>query len=124
VCRAEFAWPCAEAVSVVMCESSGDWGAYNAGGSYGLFQIQAYWHLDKLEMVTGSRDPSLLFDVATNLAVADMIYRDQGWLPWTCRSAIRGARRGNVTAAGSACRRVLPYYPVLPSPRSPSWRRA
>lgn len=69
----------------MMCESGGNPNAYNAGGSWGLMQIQAFWHLDKLEAITGSRDPNLLFDPAINLAVANIIYLDSGWQPWSCQ---------------------------------------
>ena len=85
VCAPAYAWRCDDALRIAMCESGGNPAAYNPSGSYGLMQIQAYWHLDKLEAVTGSRDPALLFDAAINLAVADIIYRDSGWAPWSCR---------------------------------------
>ena len=84
-CAPQYAWDCGAALAVIACESGGNPAAYNPSGSYGLMQIQAYWHLDKLEAVTGSRDPALLFDAELNLVVADIIYRDSGWLPWSCR---------------------------------------
>ena len=84
-CRAEFSWPCGEVVSVAGCESGFDPNAHNPSGSYGIMQIQAYWHMDKLRRVTGSGDVTLLFDPLVNLAIADIIYRDGGWSAWSCR---------------------------------------
>ena len=67
-----------------MCESGGDWNARN-GDHFGGFQIAARWHLDKLERVTGSRDPNLLFTPSVNIAVAAIIYADSGWSAWSCQ---------------------------------------
>ena len=89
---AGFSWPCAEAEAIVYgptpsCptgESSGDWNARN-GDHYGGFQIAARWHLDKLERVTGSRDPNLLFVPAINIAVAYEIWSADGdFSAWSC----------------------------------------
>jgi hypothetical protein len=78
-----YAWDCATAIRVFTCESGLE-STYNPSGSYGIAQIQWSWHRDKLMSVAGSDDPNLLFDPAINLAVAWMIYSDQGWGPWTC----------------------------------------
>ena len=85
ICGAPYTWDCDEALRVFGCESGLNPAAYNPSGSYGLTQIQAYWHLDKLERITGSRDPALLFDAKINLDVAEIIYRDGGWSAWSCR---------------------------------------
>ena len=66
------------------CESGLDPTAHNPGGSYGLAQIQAAWHMDKLYRVTGSYDVNQLFDPVVNLKVADIIYRDGLWSAWSC----------------------------------------
>ena len=92
LCAPGFSWPCAEAEAIVYgptpsCptgESSGDWSAVN-GTSYGGFQINWPYHLDKLERVTGSRDPELLFVPAVNIAVAyDIWNADGGFSAWSC----------------------------------------
>lgn len=84
-CRAEYAWRCEDVTAVGFCESHWQWDAVNPSGSYGGLQIQAYWHMDKLYAVTGSRDINLLLVPWVNLAVADIIYRDSGWAPWSCQ---------------------------------------
>ncbi len=96
-----FAWPIAEVLLVIYgptppnaqapggCpngESGGNPGALN-NGNYGLLQISAV-HVGKLERVTGSRDLTLLFEPAVNIAVGWLVYAESGggsWLPWSCR---------------------------------------
>lgn len=79
-----YAWDCGTALRVFGCESGLTADAYNSGGSYGVAQIQWYWHREKLRAVAGSDNPSLLFDPNINLDVAWIIYADQGWGPWSC----------------------------------------
>lgn len=71
-------WPCAQALAVMKCESSGNPMATN-GGNLGLFQISAIhgWR------VGGNLDA--LLDAETNVQVAHQIWREQGWGPWSCK---------------------------------------
>lgn len=62
-------------MSVAMCESTMNAGAYNAG-NYGLFQIHHASHWDKVESAEA------LFDPVINVAVAHQIWLDSGWVPW------------------------------------------
>ena len=77
-----------EAYAIAWCESRGDDRAVN-GTSYGRYQINYPYHLDKLEAVTGRRDPNLLFDPAINEAVARLVYAASGntWSAWACAYA-------------------------------------
>lgn len=71
-----YGWPCAEALSVMQCESGGRNVQNASGGPFiGPFQL---W--------TGhARAGENLWDVATNVAVAYRIWSAQGWGPWECR---------------------------------------
>lgn len=81
-----YPWPASEVERVIGCESGGNPGAEN-GTNIGLLQINWPYHLDQLAAVTGKRDWQLLFDPAVNLAVAYLIWRDEGgnWSAWACR---------------------------------------
>lgn len=83
----QYPWPVQEVERVMMCESGGDPSAYNPSGSYGLLQIQEFYHRDKLMAAAGSDDPALLFDPAINVAVGWRVYVAAGhtFLPWSCR---------------------------------------
>ena len=84
---AEYAWPVGEADAVIECESSGHADAYN-DGSYGLMQIEYSAHVGQLVRVTGSSDPTLLYDPAVNIAVGWLVFEESGggsWAPWSCR---------------------------------------
>ena len=75
VCQLQYAWPCAEAVSVVMCESGGNWGAISADGqNIGGLQIN---------LVHGYSVAYLLVR-EHNIAVGYALWLDQGWSPWAC----------------------------------------
>lgn len=78
-----YAWDCGTALRIARCESGLDPGAIGAG-SIGLMQIQAVWHHDKLQAVTGRVNYDDLLDPHINLEVAWIIYADQGWGPWSC----------------------------------------
>lgn len=83
VCARE--WSCADVRRIISCESSGDPLAVSADGrNWGLLQINLV-HLDKLELLTGSRDPYLLLDSEINVAVGYAVYVESGWFPWACR---------------------------------------
>jgi hypothetical protein len=53
----------------------------------GLFQINAYWHCEKIGMPNGNACVEQLKDQDTNLMVARQIYERQGWSPWHGRKA-------------------------------------
>ncbi len=72
-----YSWPCGEAISVWLCESSGNWLAYS-GGNFGGYQINQV-HAARVGGV-----PGRLFDPATNVAVAYVLWQEQGWGPWAC----------------------------------------
>lgn len=83
-----YGWDCAQAWAIIECESGGEPWKVNPSGSYGLMQIQAYWHMDKLRRVTGSDDVELLLDPVVNLEVGWLVYQESGggsWEPWSCR---------------------------------------
>ena len=65
-------------------ESAGEAGAFSQG-SYGVMQIRAASHMDKLYAVTGTYDVDLLYDIEVNVAVGWIIYQDSGWAQWSCR---------------------------------------
>lgn len=63
---------------------------YNSDGSkdVGLFQINAYWHCDKVgEARSSNACIAKLQDAGTNVNVARQIYEAQGWTPWTAKSS-------------------------------------
>jgi len=100
VCSGAYAWPCAEALAVFGCESGLNPAAVNPAGSYGLSQIQGYWHYDKVSRAVGypvaQADAGtlmrLLQDPMINLAVADEIYRDSGWWHWRFSQSCWGGK--------------------------------
>jgi len=57
------------------------------GGSVGLFQINTFWHADKLKKWTGSENKedwvSWLSDVDNNIYAAAAVYSSQGLSAWT-----------------------------------------
>ncbi len=61
------------------------------GTSVGPMQLNAPFHLDALSAVVGYEvvvigdAMRLLRDPATNIAAAWLIYKDQGWAPWSCQ---------------------------------------
>lgn len=67
-----------QVLRVMTCESSGNPSAFN-GANYGLMQINAV-HAAK---VNGPL--SRLYEPEENLRVAAIIWRDQGWGPWSCK---------------------------------------
>ena len=74
-------WPCAEALAVADCESSGEHHAYNAAGPYiGVFQIDPALH-------GGLAGSASLYDASANVRVAFAVYQAaDGWGPWpNCR---------------------------------------
>ncbi len=74
-------WPCAEALAVADCESSGEHHAYNAAGPYiGVFQIDPALH-------GGLAGGASLYDASANVRVAFAVYQAAGdWGPWpNCR---------------------------------------
>lgn len=96
-----YGWDCAAALRVIRgptppnadapegCpngESGGNARAFNAG-NYGLMQINYDSHYDKLYAVTGSYEPTLLYDPAVNIAVGFKVYEAMGntFLAWSCR---------------------------------------
>ena len=83
VCARE--WSCADVQRIIGCESTWDPLAVSPDGrNWGLMQIGLV-HLDKLEALTGSRDPYLLLEPEINLAVGYALYVESGWAPWACR---------------------------------------
>ena len=83
VCARE--WSCDAVRRVVSCESTGNPLAVSPDGrNWGLLQIGLV-HLDKLEALTGSRDPYLLLEPEVNVAVGYALYVESGWAPWACR---------------------------------------
>ena len=87
ICSAEWMWDCEQAMRIMMCESSGNADAYNAG-NYGLMQIAYPTHRAKLVAVAGVDDPALLLDPAVNVAVAHLVYLESGggtFIPWACK---------------------------------------
>lgn len=87
ICSGVYSWDCGEALAVFSCES-GLRNIDNGAGSFGIAQIQAYWHTDKVAIVTGrafvtvDEAKILLFDTRINLAVADLLHRDSRWWHW------------------------------------------
>lgn len=71
-----------ESVPVVQCESRGDPVARNRSGATGLLQLMP---------VHARRAASLgynwgqMTEPGPNLAVAESLWREQGWRPWECR---------------------------------------
>ena len=83
-------WDCAAAYRVWLCESGGDWGNATNPLHSGGFQISPTWHEAKVEAVTGREldwagTYEALLDAEVNIAVAQTIYADSGWGPWSCR---------------------------------------
>ena len=77
-----YAWSAGWAEAVIACESNGRAHAISPYGDYGLMQISCQWHQDKIMAVAGTTDCETLLIPEVNLAVADIIYRDQGGAPW------------------------------------------
>ena len=83
VCAPE--WSCAVVRRIIGCESTWDPLSVSPDGqNWGLMQISLV-HLDKLEALTGSRDPYLLLQPEVNVAVGYAVYVESGWAPWACR---------------------------------------
>ena len=88
VCARE--WSCADVQRIIGCESTGDPLSVSPDGqNWGLLQISLV-HLDKLEALTGSRDPYLLLEPEVNVAGGWLVYVEAedlgaGWAPWACR---------------------------------------
>lgn len=86
-----YPWPCDDAMRIFRgptrnCpngESTGNWGSHSRG-NYGGFQIHCASHVDKIERVTGTRSCEQLYVPEVNVAVAYIIWADQGWGPWDC----------------------------------------
>lgn len=78
-----YAWPCDQAMRVMLCESRGNPLA-NGAGNRGLFQINSV-HARRV-----GGDLEALFDPEVNVAVAFQIWSEQGWRPWGCRLAAGG----------------------------------
>lgn len=66
------------ALRVAFCESTYNVLAYNAG-NYGVFQINAiHW-----QKVNGPLER--LYELDENVRVASVIWKEQGWGPWSCK---------------------------------------
>jgi len=84
-------WDYGTAAYVVEHESQGRAGPpASPTGDYGCMQIHYAAHYDKLYQVTGSYEPTLLFDPAVNVAVGYLVYQaNSGWSPWrVCDGAV------------------------------------
>ena len=77
-------WPrdsLSDAVRVAGCESSWDPQAIGQAGEVGLFQIHGV-HAGRVPAGGDLKDP------VTNARVALDIWMQEGWNPWSCRSAL------------------------------------
>lgn len=72
-----------EAVDVADCESRLDPGAVSLTNDHGLFQINARWHRETFERVTG-QPWSQVYDPMWNALYAKWLHDQQGWAPWSC----------------------------------------
>lgn len=93
VCSPPFTWPCEEALAVFACESDNFrddviYGPAEGGaGERGIAQIHPI-HAAKFYTRGWTWDDA--FRPERNLAIADQIWLDQGWAPWTCWYEVRG----------------------------------
>ena len=71
-----------DASTVIECESHWDRYAVGSRGERGLLQIHPI-HLGRIQSLGYSWDD--MFDPAANLAVAESIWWERGWWPWSCR---------------------------------------
>lgn len=81
-----YEWSAQVLHAIIQCESTARPLAVSPDGqNWGLLQLNLV-HLDKLEALTGSRDPQLLLDPAVNIAVAWLVYveADYSFSPWVC----------------------------------------
>ena len=100
MCDTRWSWACNEALIVFGCESGLSPAAVNPAGSYGLAQIQGFWHYDKVSRAVGypvaQADAgtlmALLLDPVINLTVADEIYRDSRWHHWRFSQSCWGGK--------------------------------
>lgn len=76
-----------EAVRVSECETAGSFNPKATGsqGERGLFQIHPKYHQERIKRLGFSWDR--MYEVGPNITVAADLYAEQGWGPWTCRSA-------------------------------------
>lgn len=81
-----YTWNCKE-VSCIIDRESGNRDVVSPTGDYGRWQINLYWHKDKVERLVGRQltdeeAASALLDPAINWAVAWYLYNDNGGLPY------------------------------------------
>lgn len=82
----QYEWPVFHAIRIIRCESDGrSWAVSPDGQNWGAMQINLV-HLDKLEALTGTRDPQVLLVPTINIAVGYAVYIAAGrtWSPWAC----------------------------------------
>jgi hypothetical protein len=76
-----------QAVRVADCETGGTFNPRARSGShYGLFQISRRWHDARVRRLGFTW--TQMTQVGPNVAVAIDIYRESGWVPWTCRRVL------------------------------------
>lgn len=73
------------AMRIVTCESNWDPTEVSPTGDYGLFQINRRTWEDEFEGEWGMGDwDENIFDVNTNIRVAQKLHAAAGWAPWVC----------------------------------------
>lgn len=75
---------CNNALAIVYAESKFDTWATSPQNDRGLFQVNCYWHKNKLP----NQDCQQLYDPETNIQVAFQIWSAQGWCPWATKHVI------------------------------------